>query len=99
MRGDRAGRAARWPRRIRASRMACSYKQWIGGEWCDASNRRTKNVLNPATEEVIRAVPFGAGADCRAAIDAAHRAFRPWAQSTPYERGSILKRAADLVRA
>jgi succinate-semialdehyde dehydrogenase len=79
--------------------MACSYKQWIGGDWCDASNRRTKNVLNPATEEVIRAVPFGSGADCRAAIDAAHRAFRPWAESTPYERGSILKRAADLVRA
>jgi acyl-CoA reductase-like NAD-dependent aldehyde dehydrogenase len=36
-------------------------------------------VLDPATEEVVREVPYGAAADCRAAIDAAQRAFSSWA--------------------
>ena len=39
-----------------------SYKQLIGGEWCDASNGGTKSVLNPATEERVREVPYGGGA-------------------------------------
>jgi succinate-semialdehyde dehydrogenase len=75
-----------------------SYKQLIGGEWCDASNGGTKSVLNPATEERVREVPYGGGADCRSAIEAAARAFPSWARLTPYERGAILKRAADLMR-
>ena len=37
-----------------------TYKQLIGGEWCDASSGRTKSVLNPATEEPVREVPYGA---------------------------------------
>jgi len=76
-----------------------SYKQLIGGEWCDALNGRTKTVLNPATEEPVREVPYVGGADCGSAIEAAARAFPSWARQTPYERGAILKRAADLMRA
>src|SRR5437762_7522259 len=76
-----------------------SYKQLIGGEWCDASNGRTKSVLNPATEEPVREVPYGTAADCQSAIEAAAAAFPEWARRTPYERGAILKRAADLMRA
>ncbi|MBZ5559893.1 MAG: NAD-dependent succinate-semialdehyde dehydrogenase [Acidobacteriia bacterium] len=79
--------------------MEYSYKLLIGGEWCDASSGRTKAVVNPATEESVREIPYGAAADCQAAIDAAARAFGAWAGRTPYERGAILKRAADLIRA
>jgi acyl-CoA reductase-like NAD-dependent aldehyde dehydrogenase len=75
-----------------------SYRQFIGGEWCDASNGRTRTVLDPATEEVVREIPYGTAADCLAAIDAAERAFSGWAGRTPYERGAILKRTADLIR-
>lgn len=78
--------------------MAYVYKQLIDGDWCDASDGRTKTVLNPATEEAVREVPYGTTADGRAAIDAAHRAFSSWASRTPYERGAMLKRAADLIR-
>ena len=79
--------------------MDYTYKQYIGGEWCDASNGKSSEVLNPATEEVVRTVPFGTAADCHSAIDAAHKAFSPWAGRTAYDRGGILKRAADLMRA
>lgn len=79
--------------------MAREYQQLIGGEWCGAASNRTKPVLNPATEEVVAELPYGNASDCHAAIDAAHAAFRPWADRTPYDRGAILKRAADAIRA
>ena len=75
------------------------YKQLIGGVWCDASNGRTLDVLDPATEESIGEVPYGGATDCQAAIEAAARAFSSWARATPYERGAVLKRAADFIRA
>jgi len=79
--------------------MEFSYKQLIGGEWRDASNGGTATVINPATEDVVREVPYGAAADCHDAIEAAGRAFSGWAGRTPYDRGAILKRTADLIRA
>lgn len=78
--------------------MRYQYRQWIGGAWCDAKNRGTWDVLNPATEEVVRTVPFGDAEDCRAAIAAAACAFPSWSQKTAYERAAFLKRAADLMR-
>ena len=44
-------------------------------------------------------MPFGTGADCTRAIDAAHAALSGWSRATPYERGAVLKRAAGLMRA
>src|SRR5436190_8988966 len=75
------------------------YRLYIGGEWCESSSRRLTPVRNPATEEIVREVPYGGAADCTAAIDAASHAFRSWADRTPYERAAVLKRAADSIRA
>src|SRR5215813_5550532 len=75
-----------------------AYQQFIGGAWMDASNGGTWDVLNPATEEVVQTVPYGTGADCELAIDAAVAAFPSWSTRTPYERGAVLKKAADLIR-
>jgi succinate-semialdehyde dehydrogenase len=74
------------------------YQQYIGGAWRDASNGQTWDVLNPATEEVVRTVPFGTAADCRDAIEAAAAALHAWTSKTAYERGAILKNAAALMR-
>ena len=79
--------------------MAYTYKQYIDGEWVDASNGATWDVINPATEEVIRTVPYGNAEDAKRAIQAAARAFPAWRASTAYERAAILKRAADIMRA
>lgn len=78
--------------------MTIPRKQLIGGEWRDAASGRIRPVVNPATEEVVGDVPYGAAADCQAAIAAADEAFPDWSRRTPYDRGSILKRAADLIR-
>ena len=79
--------------------MAYTYKQYIDGEWVDASNGATWDVVNPATEEVIRTVPYGNGEDATRAIQAAARAFPAWRASTAYERAAVLKRASELMRA
>ena len=78
--------------------MAYTYKQHIDGEWVDAANGATWDVINPATEEVIRTVPYGNGEDARRAIEAAARAFPAWRERTAYDRAAILKRASDLMR-
>jgi len=78
--------------------VAYTYKQHIDGEWVDAANGATWDVINPATEEVIRTVPYGNGEDARRAIEAAARAFPAWRERTAYDRAAILKRASDLMR-
>lgn len=75
------------------------YLQLIGGEWRGALDGGERPVVNPATEEVVRVVPFGGRADAEAAIDAAHAAFPGWAEATPYHRARCLKAAADGMRA
>ncbi len=76
-----------------------SNKQLINGEWRDATNGGTWDVLNPATEAVIATVPYGTADDCDLAIAAADRAFADWSRKTPYERGAVLEKTAALIRA
>lgn len=78
--------------------MTGPYQQYIGGERRAASGAGCWDVINPATEEVIRTVPFGNREDCRLAIESAHAAFPRWSRKTPYERASCLKRTAELMR-
>jgi succinate-semialdehyde dehydrogenase / glutarate-semialdehyde dehydrogenase len=78
--------------------MSINYQQYIDGAWTDAVSGGTWDVINPATEDVVRTVPFGGRDDCRRAIDAADRAFPSWSRRTPYERGAILQRAAAAMR-
>ncbi len=75
------------------------YLQLIDGEWTRAHGGGEWAVLDPATEEVVKTVPFGGREDAMAAIEAAHRAFGPWAACTAYQRGEILMKAAASMRA
>ena len=74
-----------------------NYRMYIDGHWVDARNGGSWKVIDPATEETIQAVPFGDAADAEDAIAAAARAQPQWAAMTAYERGAILRRAADLI--
>ncbi len=74
------------------------FQQYIDGQWVDASNKRTWDVLDPATEEVVATVPFGDATDARAALQAAKAAQPAWVARTAYERATILIRAAALLR-
>ncbi len=73
------------------------YRQFINGQWRDALNGGTWEVINPATEERIATVPFGDAADVEPAVQAAHRALPGWGSLTAYERGEMLMRVARLI--
>jgi succinate-semialdehyde dehydrogenase / glutarate-semialdehyde dehydrogenase len=79
--------------------MSSIYKQYIDGNWTDASNKKTWDVIDPTNEETVVTVPFGDGTDCHLALEAAARAFPSWSKATPYERGAPLRAVADLIRA
>ncbi len=75
-----------------------NYKLFIGGEWVDSVSKKTFQVINPATEEVIAELPDGNAGDMRLAIDKANAVQSAWADTTAYERGKILADAAKLMR-
>lgn len=77
--------------------MSDVFKQLINGEWVDAQNGGTWDLINPATEDVIQQVPFGNASDAKSAIDSAHTAFKSWSRTTPYERAEILYQSAEWI--
>lgn len=68
---------------------------YINGEWI--TGRTEFPVTNPATGEVIGAVPDCTNQDTEAAILAADRAFIEWKKTTPYLRSRLLYRAWELM--
>ena len=76
-----------------------TFRNFIGGEWCDGADGRTSPVVDPATgEEYARAVVSGP-ADVDRAMSAAGEAFEAWRETTPSERALALLRIADAVEA
>ncbi|MGN9768587.1 aldehyde dehydrogenase family protein [Micromonospora sp. SD12] len=65
---------------------------YLDGQWVAAGAGETVAVRNPATEEVIAAVPAGTAADVDRAVAAARAAFPGWADTAPAERAARLDR-------
>lgn len=76
-------------------------KMYIDGAWVDAHGGATMAVHDPATNAEIGHVPKGDRTDVGKAVDAAAAAFeRPdWRAMDPAQRGLILRKMADLIRA
>ena len=77
-----------------------SERLYIDGRFVESNSKRTIDVINPATQEVIARVPDGDATDVDAAVKAARHAFEsaPWNDITAQERGRILFRLAQVVR-
>jgi phenylacetaldehyde dehydrogenase len=74
---------------------------FIDGAWVPAASGATLDVFDPATGEVIGAVPAGDAPDIDAAVSAARRAFDsgPWRSIKPTDRSRLLWTLADLIEA
>ena len=72
-------------------------QNFVGGEWVDAVEGETMEVLNPATGETIAEVPRGSEADVDRAVEAAKKALPEWRETTPQERSEFLLKLADAV--
>ena len=73
------------------------YRNYVGGEWVEASGGETFEVTNPATEEVIARVPRMSREDAQSAIGAARASFDSgeWSELAPDERSRILLQVVE----
>ena len=76
-----------------------TYQQFIGGDFVDAADGRTAEVVNPANDQVIANVPASSQADVDRAVDAAEKAFESWKKTTPQDRSLLLLKIADALEA
>jgi malonate-semialdehyde dehydrogenase (acetylating)/methylmalonate-semialdehyde dehydrogenase len=73
-------------------------KLLIDGEWQDSQTSEWREVVNPATQQVLARVPFATPLEVNAAVDAAQRAFQTW-RSTPLgARMRIMLKLQALIR-
>jgi succinate-semialdehyde dehydrogenase/glutarate-semialdehyde dehydrogenase len=73
-------------------------KMLVGSDWVDASDRATRNVINPATGEVVDTIPDASEADVARAIGIALEAQKAWAERTTRERCELVQKAARLIK-
>ncbi|MBX3649970.1 MAG: NAD-dependent succinate-semialdehyde dehydrogenase [Burkholderiales bacterium] len=71
---------------------------YIDGQFLGHEGRKTQDVLNPATDEVLGQLPHATKDDLDRALFAAQKAFRIWRATSPMERSKVLRKAAELVR-
>jgi betaine-aldehyde dehydrogenase len=72
-------------------------KNFVGGEYADASNGRTYDLVNPATGQTFAQAPISEQADIDRAFEVAADAFETWRDTTPSERQLALLRIADAI--
>ncbi len=74
---------------------------FIDGEWTFAQSGQTLPVINPATGETLANVPNAGAADVDRAAHAARKAFDegPWRTMTAQDRGKLLFKIGDAIRA
>ncbi|ODV41920.1 methylmalonate-semialdehyde dehydrogenase [Cupriavidus sp. UYMMa02A] len=70
----------------------------INGEWVESSAKEFRQVVNPATQEVLAHVPLATASEVAAAVDAAHRAFATWRHTPIGARLRIMLRYQALIR-
>ena len=77
------------------------YRMFVNGEWIESYRGSYFPVYDPSTEEIIAEVPDADERDVDRAVKAARAAFDsgPWPQTTAQERGRILLRLAERIRA
>ncbi|MEU1790229.1 gamma-aminobutyraldehyde dehydrogenase [Streptomyces sparsogenes] len=74
-------------------------RNYIDGEFRDAADGRTTEVVNPATGEPYATAPLSGQADVDAAMAAAAAAFPAWRDLVPAERQKALLKIADAFEA
>ncbi len=70
---------------------------YIDGSWVTADE--TRPVVNPANESVVAEVPEAGADHAGRALEAAQRAQREWGRRSGPERGAVLRKIAEGIRA
>lgn len=76
---------------------ASSLGLFINGELHGADGRDTRDVINPATEDVVGQLPIATTEDLENALAAAARGFIVWSNTSAWQREKVMRRAAALI--
>lgn len=78
-----------------------TYDMYIDGQFTQAKSGSTRDIFDPGNGEFIAKVPESAKEDAVLAIQAARKAFDegPWRKVSALDRGKLLFKVADLIRA
>ena len=74
------------------------FGQFIDGKWTSSEKKETYEVINPATEEIIGKASKAGPEDVKRALKSAEKGFALWKKTSPWERSSIIRKIADLMR-
>ena len=72
-------------------------RNYINGEWIDATTDNYNEIMNPARQELLCEAPASASTDADAAVKAAQDAFHDWRNTPPVARARYLHRLIELM--
>jgi aldehyde dehydrogenase (NAD+) len=75
-----------------------TYGLFIGGEFVVPLTGDYLKTINPATEEVLSAIPIAGEQDIDRAVGAAGKAFTKWSRLDPSQRAKYLFRIARVIQ-
>jgi malonate-semialdehyde dehydrogenase (acetylating)/methylmalonate-semialdehyde dehydrogenase len=70
----------------------------INGEWVESRTTVWRDVVNPATQEVLARVPFATSEEVVQAVSSAQRAFKTWRKTPIGARARIFLKLQQLIR-
>ncbi|SCK29091.1 CoA-acylating methylmalonate-semialdehyde dehydrogenase [Vogesella sp. LIG4] len=73
-------------------------KLLIGGEFVESQSSEWREVINPATQQVLARVPMATADEVAAAVAAASRAFKSWKKTPIGARARIFLKYQQLIR-
>jgi len=78
--------------------LAPTVKLLIGGQFVESKTTQWRNVVNPATQEVLARVPFATPEEIDAAVASGKEAFKTWKKTPIGARSRIFLKYQQLIR-
>ncbi|MPZ70983.1 MAG: aldehyde dehydrogenase family protein, partial [Actinobacteria bacterium] len=75
-----------------------TYGHYIGGEFVEPASGEYFKTINPATEEVLAAIPVADETDVDRAVASARKAFGTWSALAPADRAKFVFRIARVIQ-
>tara|TARA_R110002110_G_scaffold239506_5_gene455471 strand:+ start:6007 stop:7434 length:1428 start_codon:yes stop_codon:yes gene_type:complete len=73
-------------------------KFYINGEWVDPVEKKTLDVINPATEEPCATISIGSAKDVDKAVAAAKKAFESYSRMSVADRIALLSKIMEVYQ-
>ena len=73
-------------------------KLLINGQFVESTTTQWRDVVNPATQEVLARVPFATPAEIDAAVASAKEAFKTWKKTPIGARARVFLKLQQLIR-